>query len=241
MLKVLKITTSLLDKVRDMRLFALTAVCLFSFAASASASITIASTDFDGRSVSGATASSLTWILNGVADPGDLTTDAPDGLFDTADAQDRFAVDRNIHTEGTWSVDIPLDIGGAAISLGTVTLDAFIYNNGGRLQTVGRDLDLTIELLLGVASIATDVVNDIFPGGGAIVQPVPVSFDLSGNTLLANTDYTLRLTASGTGPGNNAGIDNLSINANVPEPMSILVWSGLLGAVGLVTRRRQAS
>ncbi len=199
----------------------------------------VLSTDFDGRTVSGSTASNLTWITNGVADPGDLTAMMnPDGLFDTADAQNRFAPDRNIHSEGAWLVDVPVSVGSAAIDLGTVSLDALIYNNAGALQGVARDLDLTVSLLdATMMTIDLDTVTNIFPGGGSVSpNPRPVSFDLSGNTLAANTDYFLRIDAFGQGPGNNAGIDNLAVEgtiqegAVIPEPSSLATF--LLAAAG---------
>ena len=73
-------------------------------------------TDFSGRTTSGATASNLTYTLNGFANPGDLTAlqETPEdksnfgGLFDTFSSYNFFAVDRNVGNEGPWSVDVPL-------------------------------------------------------------------------------------------------------------------------------------
>lgn len=62
-----------------------------------------------------------------------------------------------------------------------------------------------------------------------------VSFDLSGQELNRGNNCTLRLTASGTGPGNNAGFDNLSLSGTVISEPSILMLM-LLGAAGLVFR-----
>ncbi len=224
-------------------------VVFLSFTADLGASM-LASTNFDGRTVAGATASNLTWILNGVANPGNLTavvsppvigTPPPMALFNTAAAQNRFAVDRNLHTESAWYVDIPLNVGSIPLALSTVTLDALIFNNAGNLQTQQRDLDMRVDLFLSPSTlIDTVAVNNIYAPNGPITppQPRPVSFDLTGNILSASTTYTLRLRASGTGPGNNAGFDNLSINGSsaVPEPLSLVVWS-TLGAIGLVGSR----
>ena len=77
--------------------------------------VAILSTDFTGRTVAGDTASNITWITNGVGDPGDLTA-VPvgggtfGGLFDTANAQGHFAPDRNTNNEGPWSTDIALTV-----------------------------------------------------------------------------------------------------------------------------------
>jgi hypothetical protein len=197
----------------------------------------IAATDFDGRVVSGATASNLTWTLDGVADPGSLT--ATHNLFDTADAQNRFAVDRNLHNEGSWSVDVPLDVGGLAVGLETVTLDVFIYSNAGGLQGDQRDVDMTVELLNAASAVLdSDTVLNIYANSGPATQPQSVALDLSGNLLTASADYTLRLTTFGQGPGNNAGIDNLAVSGTVtPEPATLTLLA--LGGVGLLIRRRQ--
>ncbi len=214
----------------------------------------IASTDFNGRTVSGTTASNLTWTLNGVSSPGDLTVvDTPVpvapalALFNTAAAQNRFAVNRNLHNEGSWSVDVGLDVlTGNNIDLGLVALDAFIFNNSGALQTVQRHLSLNLSLLdSSFTLIDQDNALDIFANSGAITQPQPISFDLLGNTLAAGGMYYLRLTAFGSGPGNNAGIDNFVVNgdlvaAPVPEPGTlILLGAGIACLVGTRIRRKK--
>ncbi|MFP6659008.1 MAG: hypothetical protein VB853_12580, partial [Pirellulales bacterium] len=165
------------------------AVALFLFVGNADAAI-IAATNFDGRNVAGATASNINWTVNGVADPGNIT--ASHALFDTADAQNKFAVHHNIGIAPLtpWTANIALNVGASAISLTNVTLNAYIINGAGIFQTVGRDLDMSVLLLdAGLNLISTTTINNIYTHGGAIVQPQNANFDLSGNTLSANTNY----------------------------------------------------
>lgn len=227
--------------------FALTFIVACAFAVQAQA-ITILSTDFDGRTVAGATASNLTYVTDGVADPGNLTVSEPApvapplALFDTTDAQNRFAPNRNIHNEGAWSVDVPLSVLGATLGLTTVSLDAFIFNNSGVLQADQRDVDFTLELLdAGLTVLDSDTVLDVYANTGTATQPQNISFDLSGNTLAANTDFFLRLTSVGQGPGNNSGIDNLVVEGFVVVPEPATATLGLFGLAALAARRRRAA
>jgi len=211
----------------------------------------VLSTNFDGRTVSGATASNLNWVTNGVADPGDLTvvrvspgTPAAE-FFDTAAAANRLAINLNVANESTWLMDIALNVQSQQqIALSTVTLDAFIFSNAGVLQTVNRDLDLTL-LLLDASNTVLDTVSvlNIFPENQlSVAQPKAVSFDLSGNTLLQGQSYFLRLGASSGGAGNNAGLDNFVVNGSVtavPEPTSLALV--LAAAGGMVAARRRRS
>lgn len=206
----------------------------------------IASTDFDGRIVSGATASNLSWIINGVADPGDLTANF--SLFDTPAAQNRFAVDRNLRNAGPWSVDIPIVVGGSGIELSQVTLDALEFENAGTIQPNSLDLDLNLALLDSTfTSLDSVSILNIFPVRlGTPAGSKNVVFDLSGNTLSANSTNYLRLTASTSGTfGVNAGIDNLVVNGTVlptsteavPEPLMILGSLAALGLGGMMKRK----
>ena len=191
----------------------------------------IAATDFDGRTVSGATASNLTWTVNGVADPGDLTASA--NLFDTTAAQDMFAVNYNIQTTGPWTVDVPLVVEDTSLDLGTVTMDVYIFNGAGDFNAA-RDVDVTVTLLDATSTVIdTATVADVYPQDGVAARPQEVTLDLSGNSLAANTAYALRIEMSSDDDrGNNAGFDNLAINTNaVPEPASWI--SMLLAVVGL--------
>ncbi|MBA6372821.1 PEP-CTERM sorting domain-containing protein [Colwellia sp. BRX8-4] len=213
---------------------------LIMLASSANAGI-IASTDFDNRTVAGDTASNLDWILDGLSSPGDLSADY--NLFDTTDSQNKFAVDRNLSNEGDWIVDISLNLlYQNNISLSSLTLDAYIFNNSGNFQNVQRNLDIAVSLFDSSNIFLKEftLLDDIFANNGAFtnVNGHNVSVDLEGYFLLANNDYILRLTGSGEGNGNNAGFDNLVINGDltsVPEPTSLAIFA--LGVMGLAARR----
>ncbi len=223
-------------------LFVCVAVMLAATAANADV---IASTDFNGRIVSGATASSLNWVTSGVGDPGNLTAAATGysvTLFDTTDAAGRFAVNHNFQFTGTpWTVDVPLAVGAADIAIGTVTLDAFIYNGSGVLQTQGRDLDVSAQLIDAADQVlASDSVLNVYSNSdeGSPVQPQAVVLDLSGPVLLANQTYRVRvLFGSNETRGNNGGFDNLVINSTaIPEPAAL---AGMVAAGLLVLVRRR--
>lgn len=210
----------------------------------------ILSGDFTGRTVSGATASDITWSTNGVENPGDLTADSVSNLFDGAQAQDKFIPQRNLGNEGPWSVDILLELLEWDIALTTVSLDAFIFSNLGVQQTVGRRLDMSLDLIDDSTTLASTSALGIYTNTSSpIGQPRPVTFDLSGNTLMASTAYTLRLTAfNGETDGNNAGFNNLVVNGDFlttseipePAPLSILLLGAAAMLAGLRQRRRHA-
>ncbi|MDC0603458.1 hypothetical protein OAP14_10655, partial [Aliiglaciecola sp.] len=92
------------------------------------------------------------------------------------------------------------------------------------MQGVQRDLDMSVELFDDGSSLYAETVANIFAANGANNPSSRlVSFDLSGQDLTRGNNYTLRLTASGTGPGNNAGFDNLSLSGTVISEPSILM------------------
>lgn len=131
----------------------------------------IISTDFTGRTVSGKTASNIPWITNGVSNPGNLTwipelpqatTSASAPLFDTGNAADHFAPQRNILNQGAWSVTIPLSLTGSQITLENVVLDWQHFNGSGNYQSINTGLDaITINGLIGTG------------GGGDFTPPSP--------------------------------------------------------------------
>lgn len=230
--------------------------CLLVAASLNAQAAVIVSSDFDGRTVNGTTTSNIDWVTNGVATPGDLNamivgnaTNAVFEMFDTSAAQNKFAVNRNINDEGDWSVDLGLSVlTGNDILLSSLELDAYIFNNAGRLQGVERLLGMTVELFdSNMALLFGSSVNEIFSTGGGLTgsdaDARAVSFALGGTQLVQGTDYTVRITANGSLPenGNNSGFDNLVINGDlisaqlVSAPTTMLLI--LLGLVGIAARK----
>lgn len=209
------------------------AVVTLSSTLSANAEIILAS-DFTGTS---GDPSNISWTENSVEvtntlDP-QTTTFSSLPLFDNYD--NLFAVDYNIHNEGTWFVDVLLTASFliSSIDLDVLTLDASIFNNGGVLQNVQRDFSLSLDIFEGTNSLFSSTV-DVFEGdnnNSGFVATKSIEFDLSTVTLLGASDYVLRFTAFGDGGGNNAGFDNLvlagttngSSLVDVPAPGSVFI------------------
>ncbi|WP_334028751.1 hypothetical protein [Alteromonas sp. P256] len=222
------------------------AVAVLVTALPSNAAVILAS-DFTGTS---GDPSNVSWIENGVEvtntlDP-QTTNFSSLQLFDNFD--NVFAVDYNIHNEGTWFVDILVSASAflSSISLDVLTLDASIYNNGGQLQNVQRDFNLSLDVLEGTNSLFSSA-KSVFSGdnnNSGFVPTKPIEFDLNNLVLDGGSDYVFRLTAFGAGGGNNAGFDNLSLTGtptnsalvSVPAPGSLAILMTSLAI--LIFRKR---
>jgi hypothetical protein len=209
----------------------------------------ITSTDFDGRTVAGNTASGITWdVVNGISSPIDISADFP--LFNTSNTQNMFAVNRNIGNEGPWEANIALNVLATNnIILSSVTLDAFIFNNRGNFQSSEVALNINASIFAIPSTLLASVdQNNIYTNdfSNSFTQGEFVSFDFTGVTLLAGNNYYLKLTATGNATGNNAGFDNLVVNGDVnqvvvppavvvTEPSVLAILS--LSLIGLASRR----
>lgn len=208
------------------------AVVTLSSALPASAAV-ILSSDFTGTS---GDASNVTWTENDVSVTN--TLDPQDSSFNSLSlfnsSTNTFAVDHNIHNEGEWFVDVSVFTSALIdnISLDSLSLDASIYNNLGSLQSGQRDLSFSLEIFDGLTSIFSDTIS-VFNGdsnGTGFVATKSIEFDLIGLILDGGDGYTLRLTAFGTGGGNNAGFDNflLSGTSNALSPVSVSAPGSLI-------------
>ncbi|MFT5473136.1 MAG: M6 family metalloprotease-like protein, partial [Kiritimatiellia bacterium] len=171
----------------------------------------VATTDFTGRTVSGATAATITWTVGGISDPGNLTTTAPDGLFDTANAQGHFAPDRNVDNEGPWSVTLPLALTVGELSLTNVVLDYQHFSSSGTYQTATRTVNWTVAVTGSVSGVLASVA---VPGVSSLSGTATATF--SPSLILTSTEtYDITITAVGTTAGNNTGLDALTINGTI--------------------------
>lgn len=223
------------------------AVVALSSALPASADV-ILSTDFTGTS---GDAANISWTENyasvtNTLDPKDLSLTSLD-LF--SNSTNMFAVNHNIHTQGSWFVDILVSASSLVsnLDLDFLSLDASAYNNAGSLQRSQRDLSFSLEIFDGLSSIFSDTVS-VFTGNNNVAgfnATETIDFDLSGIFLDGGENYTFRLTASGTGGGNNAGFDNLVLSGtsnplasvSVSAPGSIMIL--LMSLTMLVFRSRK--
>lgn len=200
----------------------------------------ILSTDFSGRTVSGKTASNITWVTGGVGDPGDLTWVLESGgptntaLFDTANAQGHFAPDLNIENEGPWSATIPLALAAPQVQLDEVVLDWQHFNNSGVFQAASRLATWTVSV---IGSVSGEIASASSPeiGGTSGIESIrfaaPVSLDNS-------ETYGLKIFVTGNGPGNNTGLDGVTVNGSVvPEPSAPAMISAALAMLGIIRRR----
>lgn len=228
--------------------------------ASGSASAaSLASTNFNGRTVGGtnnSTASNLNWTLNGLDDPGSMKAlnagGADQAIFDgTAFVQNIFAPGLNTGNGNTfWTTDISITVAaGFNVTLTDLTFNS-ISVNGGQVENVNRRNDYTAFLFDPSSALLTEItVGDTAAGngggGGPAGQPlVTLDFD---DTVLGAGTHTLRIKGGDFVPpdetGNHTAIDNLSINGTaeiasvIPEPSTLLLSA--FGSLVLALRRKR--
>lgn len=190
----------------------------------------IASTTFDGRTLSEVnaaddTASGLNWVVNGVQDPGSMTSFNAAGnglrLFDgQPDVQDIFAPGINTGNGNTfWTTAVSLTVlPGASVTLTDITFDNWSIS-GGQVQNVNRRSDFTFSVIdPSGATVASVDVADSMSGTAAGVPTVTATFETPVPLSDVGT-YTLGIKGGDflefNETGNHTAIDNLSINGEV--------------------------
>ncbi|MEN8661554.1 MAG: sulfatase-like hydrolase/transferase [Lentimonas sp.] len=178
------------------------------------------STDFSGRTVSGSTASNISWVVNGFQDPGALTVvnetpGAVAGLFTSSAADGHFAVDKNLHTEGPWSVSIPLELTVGSVSLDSIELDWQHFSDTGAAQGVNRIAQWTATVTGSASGQIASVTQ-----AGANARSGVLMLNFSSPVDMTNTEtWTLRLyVEKGSNSGNNTGLDAVTLNSSLPLP-----------------------
>ncbi len=197
----------------------------------------IASTTFDGRTVNANTAENLTWITNGVADPGAMNAKqfgaGPINLFDaTPDVQDRFVPGINTGNGNTsWVTTVNLNaIPGHSVVVENVTFD-YVAISGAQVINVSRRSDFEVILLDSSGTIvASGSISEAASGYNLNPVIAPVSIDLDRPvTLLQDGTYSLVLRGGDfldqNETGNHTGIDNLSINGTTGSKGSLDITS----------------
>lgn len=187
----------------------------------------IAATNFDGRTltevtVANDTASGLNWTVNGIADPGNMTSVNASGgglaLFDGNEfVQNLFAPGINTGNGNTfWTTSVALTVlPGRSVTLTDIVFDNWSVS-GGQVQNVNRRSDFTFTLIdpSGNEVASVDVVDSL-SGTAAGVPTVTVIF---GDPVPLTAPGTYRLGIKGgdflefNETGNHTAIDNLTIN-----------------------------
>lgn len=174
--------------------------------------------DFSGLRISGFTASDITWSTNGFQDPGDLTVvneshGVLTGLFTTSAADGHLAVAKNLHTEGPWSVSIPLVLTVGSVSLDSIELDWQHFSDSGAAQGANRIAKWTATVT-GSASgqIASVTKSGLNTRSGLLLLNFSSPVDLTDVET-----WTLKLyVEKGSNTGNNTGLDAFTLHGSFP-------------------------
>ncbi|MEN8784362.1 MAG: hypothetical protein ABF379_08370 [Akkermansiaceae bacterium] len=198
----------------------------------------VASTTFDDRTLSEVnvaddTASNLNWIVNGVQDPGSMSSFNAAGnglrLFNAQpDVQDIFAPGINTGNGNTfWTTAVNLTVlPGTSVTLTDITFDNWSIS-GAQVQNVNRRSDYTFSVIdpSGATVASVDVVDSL-SGTGVGVPTVTATFE----TPVPLTDpgtYMLGIKGGdflgANETGNHTAIDNLSINGEVGGGAGLLI------------------
>lgn len=221
---------------------------LFCITTASSHAATILSTDFSGRTITGNTASDITYVTNGVSDPGDLTVTQATGItgsglngfFNTTDAQGFFAPDLNTGNQGNWTFSVPITLTVSSITIDEVELDGAMFDNNGNLQ-VASPRNTSIKLSI-VGSSSGEVFFNTLTASNPSTNAAwssPLTYNPSVTLTNAETWSMVFTTTNSAGSGNNTGVGSFTVTGAIPEPSAAALLLGL-AACGLVARRRRS-
>lgn len=193
----------------------ITVTAMFSIQASVP-EVILLSTNFDGMTALGDTATKIVWHSQGLAQPGDLVAvrETPEyqsgfgGLFSTPDSQGYLAVDRNIGNEGPWSVSIPLTPIASDTFIEKVSLGWRDFNNHGDYQSGTHPKIFSVIILDEEMNVleTKEISADTKEGFNTV--------SLDGRLILSTgSSYTLKIVAENNQhiTGNNTAIDSIFI------------------------------
>ena len=201
------------------------------------------------NSTDGATSfTGISWATNGVTDPGS-TIALTSGNATVAKVQrggatvsnnSRLAVEYNIDTQVSWTMDITFDAATAGLTLEDMSFDyQFITGSGGNQGTAHLNSGvIDVSILDGsLSQLSTVNVGPLGTSDAASNSGTGILADFADVALTNGQTYTLRFTVSSNATaGNNIAIDNLSLNG-VPEPATMSLLA--LGGIAMLRRRKK--
>lgn len=190
----------------------------------------------------------VNWNNNGVSVEDPFTPRNSSGtLLTLFNNNSYFGVEHNFHFRGAWSTAIRVLVSNSvsSISLSNLVFQAFAISGNGNEQTFQRDLDFGLAVMSGSSTLYSET-KIVFEGDNQLNgfdASKQLNFDLSGVTLLSGQEYTFIITASGSGAGNNAALNDFVLNGDItqkqngtvtvtsPSTISILLLTVAFGAL----------
>ena len=228
-----------------MKIKILTAILATGLLSSAhSAASVLLYTDFQGRSLSGTTASGFSWTSD-LGEAANATTSleftgSATGFIGGYDLDSGslnppgqpIPVNGNIESDGPWSTSFTFTPA-TTVELTTVQMISYAISGGGVHQFNAKSVQWAM-------TISGGTVNETASNSGddpEFEAPLILDLGFEGVELVAGNPYTFTATVSSPAPtgGNNIALNSIQVNA-IPEPTTALL--GLLGLLGLLRRRR---